>query len=107
MFNGGLYLQEINMCALLENWQRLCETGKQKQLFDDKGDSMIERCPDREDTVKQVDGYVLRYNKQGRFLSEQDTLRVMALAIKHIGRKHLDWEELMVYVEKFDASCRG
>jgi hypothetical protein len=21
---------------LLENWQRLCETGKQKQLFDDK-----------------------------------------------------------------------
>ena len=40
----------------------------------------------------------------GRYLSEQDTLRCLALAIKWVKEGTDDWEELMEYVRRFDAS---
>jgi len=48
----------------------------------------------------------LAYLTQNRALNEQDTLRVLTLAVKHIDKTHHDWEELMVYVSKFDQSKR-
>lgn len=66
-----------------------------------------QRKQTKDDSPSAAAGYVPRYTKQGRYLDEQDTLRVMVLAIKHMDREHHDWEELMTYVDKFDASVRG
>lgn len=56
--------------------------------------------------LKNTAADVPRYSKQGRSLDEQDILRVMVLAIKHIDKEHRDWPELMTYVDKFDNSVR-
>ena len=45
-----------------------------------------------------------RYNQQGRYLSENDTLRLLSIAIKHVNREDQDWGELMMYLQRFDAS---
>jgi len=41
---------------------------------------------------------------KGRELSEDDTMRLIVLAIKHIDKKHHDWDELIDLVQRFNQS---
>ena len=69
--------------------------------------NLCDECAAKFSESTRTAGSVPRYATQGRALSEQDTLRVMVLAIKHMSKEHHDWPELMKYVERFDASAKA